>query len=455
VRGVRQALETRLEAAGVGSLKAARELLTERTANEERRTQYAAQIQNDLRDLQSARELAEKLQREREAIRQVLADSGMDQPPTVDEAKARRDQASAALLEADGRVRVAGAALAAATSAVTALEREAGIRESRIAALREELERAEHELAEQRSRRPDDELEAALVAAETTGVSLREALATVELEFASLPDNAAALAEAEHEVAGLSRELDAARLEAAGIRALLEDAGASGLHGQLVEAEQRLTAATEELQSFSRRAAAARLLFETLKARRDQARESYAGPLKECLEGLGRRIYNESFAVELSDDLRIVRRSLDGFTLDLAQISVGAREQLSVLTRLACAALVSKDGGAPLVLDDILGWADPKRLEALGPVLADAAGDSQVLLFTCSPGRFASVRPARVITLPSGEQEDRPAAGDAPGALELPAVQPPPANVAPPPALARPPQGAFDLFDPAPTHRVN
>jgi len=252
----------------------------------------------------------------------------------------------------------------------------------------------------------------------------------------------------------LTRGHSEASREEAGIRALLEDAGAAGLHGQLVEAEQRLTAVSDELAAFSRRAAAARLLFETLRARRDEARENYAGPLKDCIEALGRRVYNDSFGIELSEDLRITRRALDGIALDLAQISVGAREQLSVLTRLACAALVSQDGGAPLVLDDILGWADPKRLEALGPVLAEAAGESQVLLFTCSPERFASVSPALVISLPSGQRSERTASGET-----MPVAVQPPARVSRVPAAAaaapsRPPQGSFELFD-VPGSRVN
>ena len=71
-----------------------------------------------------------------------------------------------------------------------------------------------------------------------------------------------------------------------------------------------------------------------------------------------------------------------------------------MLTRLACAALVSSSGGAPVVLDDIFEWADPARLRALGPILAATAADSQVLLFTCTPERFATVAPARVISLP-------------------------------------------------------
>jgi uncharacterized protein YhaN len=233
--------------------------------------------------------------------------------------------------------------------------------------------------------------------------------------------------------------------ERAQIRGVLEDAGADGLHGQLTAAEQELAAAEDELEAYLKRANAARVLFEAMKRHRDAAKENYAGPLRQQIEALGKLAYGTDFGVELSDDLRVVRRTQKGITLDVAQLSTGAREQLSVLTRLACASLVSEGGGAPLVLDDIFGWADPKRLKSLGPVLARAAGNTQVLLFTCTPGRFDSVSPARVISLPSGDTYDRsedvPAAEPA-GLASAPAPKGAPAQ----PGHSRQPQAAFELF---------
>ncbi|MEO8538910.1 MAG: AAA family ATPase [bacterium] len=454
-RVAKRSLDARLGSAGVESLEDARKIFNERTANEERSKQFASQIQNDLRDLASARELGEKLHRERDAVRLVLEESLLATPPTVDEAKARREQAIATARSIDEQLRLASEALNAATSALRDLERQVEIFNARAEALKEELERNERDLEAQRNRLADDDLSAAMNEAQSTRDAARETLDLAESEFASLTDASEALQEVELELDGLTRAMTSARMEESGIRALLEDAGADGLHGQLVEAEQRLTAASEDLASFSRRAAAARLLFETLKARRDEARESYAGPLQECIERLGRRIYNDTFSVELSDDLRIVGRSLDGITLDIGQISVGAREQLSVLTRLACAALVSRDGGAPLVLDDIFGWADPRRLDALGPVLAEAAKDIQVLLFTCSPQRFATVRPARVVTMPTGKWSDRSVEGEVAtpvveGTPEKPAARRSPLATPTVPG-ARAPQGAFDLFEAAAT----
>lgn len=111
-------------------------------------------------------------------------------------------------------------------------------------------------------------------------------------------------------------------------------------------------------------------------------------------------MFGPTFEVELDGDLRVARRTLDGITLDVDQLSVGAREQLSVICRLACAYIVCSDGGgAPVVIDDALGWSDPSRLQAMGAAIAFAGRQCQVIVLTCTPGRYAHVGNAEVVRL--------------------------------------------------------
>ena len=113
-------------------------------------------------------------------------------------------------------------------------------------------------------------------------------------------------------------------------------------------------------------------------------------------------MFGPTFEVELDDDLRVARRTLDGITLEVDQLSVGAREQIGVLSRLACAAIVSPDGGgAPVVLDDALGWSDPERLARMGAAIAAAGRECQVIVLTCTPGRYSHVGNAEVVSLPA------------------------------------------------------
>jgi uncharacterized protein YhaN len=91
-----------------------------------------------------------------------------------------------------------------------------------------------------------------------------------------------------------------------------------------------------------------------------------------------------------------VRRILDGVVLDVGQLSVGAREQLGLLARLACASIVSTEGGAPVMFDDVLGHSDPDRVVAMGRALAASARDGQVIITTCAPERYESLDAVRV-----------------------------------------------------------
>ena len=75
---------------------------------------------------------------------------------------------------------------------------------------------------------------------------------------------------------------------------------------------------------------------------------------------------------------------------------------MGVVSRLACAAIVSPDGGgAPVIIDDALGWSDPDRLRNMGAAISAAGGQCQVIILTCTPGRYAHIGNATTIRLPS------------------------------------------------------
>ena len=156
-----------------------------------------------------------------------------------------------------------------------------------------------------------------------------------------------------------------------------------------------------ELERLEARAAAALLLHDTFAVRRAAARARYQAPFRERIEQLGRLVFGPSLEVTLDDDLKIQTRTLDGITVGYQQLSTGAREQLGVLSRLACAMIVSGDGGAPVIFDDTLGWTDPGRLTQMASAIALASRQCQVVVLTCSPGRFAGIGDAHVVRLPT------------------------------------------------------
>src|SRR5581483_4961052 len=183
------------------------------------------------------------------------------------------------------------------------------------------------------------------------------------------------------------------------IRTKLALMGDEGLHDKLAEAEADVEHRRRQRTRTEERAAAARRLYDTLLRCRAEARHAYVGPLRAKIESLGRVVFGDDFAVEVADDLRITRRTLGGVTLDFDQLSTGAREQLCVLARLACAALVAEDGGVPVILDDALGWSDARRLERLGAAFNVVGQQAQVIVLTCMPERYRHIGSATRVRL--------------------------------------------------------
>lgn len=137
--------------------------------------------------------------------------------------------------------------------------------------------------------------------------------------------------------------------------------GEEGLHEQLQATKSHLTHMTRENVAITRRAQAAKLLFVTMREERDVVRHAYAAPLKDKIDKLGRLIFDKSFEVQLSDDLSVASRVINGSIVPFDSLSGGTKEQISMISRLACAMLIAKDSGASLILDDVLGYTDPGR----------------------------------------------------------------------------------------------
>jgi len=176
--------------------------------------------------------------------------------------------------------------------------------------------------------------------------------------------------------------------------------GEEGIYEKLKANETYLERLIRADAALMRRALAAKLLFTTMRDERAQSRQAYVAPLKNKIEQLGEVLFNNSFNVEVDEKLRITKRTLDGITIPFTSLSSGAKEQLSLMTRLACMMLVGKEGeGAPLLLDDTLGYTDPERLKLMGAVIAEAGRHGQIIILTCMPERYSHVGEANVIRL--------------------------------------------------------
>ena len=400
----RQELDRLCALGGVGDLAASRQAAEDRRATEQDRRQATTIIEENLQDL-TAEALRGKIRGLSRGIEAYAAERP-DEPPLPGSVRdAKRVAEEAERIVAEFREQQDTCDIAATDAA--GARREAEIKEAdlkgQIQNARTAVQDAERRLVAARQGRSDADLTGALAAAQQKAEAARGALeqAKEELQIAD-PDSLEVLLHNARAAAGRADDKTRSNRERQReLRISLELQGEEGLDAGRAEAESRYHHVQSSHERTESRAQAAQLLYETFSARRAESRRRYLTPFKDRIEQFGRIVFGPTFEIELDDDLRVVRRTLDGITLEVDQLSVGAREQVGVLSRLACAAIVSPGGGgAPVVLDDALGWSDPSRLVRMGAAIATAGRECQVIVLTCTPGRYAHVGNAKVVSLP-------------------------------------------------------
>ena len=222
---------------------------------------------------------------------------------------------------------------------------------------------------------------------------------SAELAAAS-PEEAKTLgANARKAADGARQRLSEAKNELGQVTGRLQVSGEEGLAESRDVAVASCSRLEADLSRTRARSGAAKLLHDTMVSARKEAHAGYVAPLREQIEKLGRLVFGPTLRVDLDDSLAIASRTLDGVTVPFESLSGGTREQLGLLARLACAIIVATDGGAPVILDDALGYTDAGRLESMGAALARAGESCQVIVLTCIPERYRHVGGAQVVRL--------------------------------------------------------
>ena len=390
---------------GVSSLADARRKAEERQDAERQRDRALETIKQDLRDL-TPELLAQKVEGLTRGIASYPADRPQSRPlpDSLEDARRIALKAKSAFEEEQAKVGHYEENEKDAGEARQRAQIDAAVSDRQIKEARGELLEAENRLAEARRERSDDELKDTLAIEQSNADAATTALRNIKAELALQdPDSLEAkLNNAHGAKVRVQNELRKSQDHQLELRGRLKGHGEAGLHGKLNDARSDLEHLLREHEQTEARAEAARLLFETFEKRRKEAHQRYVAPFKERIEKLGRIVFGPTFEVDLDTDLRVARRTLEGITLDVDQLSTGAQEQLGVICRLACAAIVSPNGGgAPVVIDDALGWSDPSRLQTIGAAIAAAGRECQVIILTCTPGRYAHVGNATVVRLPT------------------------------------------------------
>jgi hypothetical protein len=329
----------------------------------------------------------------------LASDGGGD--PRVDVARAELEAATEAHRLARVDHEACRKAATTATSLAMQIAGAGSVLRSKLATARDEVAAAAERLVRQRESQSDDQLviQAEADAERARGVVARALLIDAELAAAGPAAVAAELAAAADRAAMLHARHDEVGGDLREVTAQLGVYGSEGREGRLDAAQTEYQHAAAQHDRMHRRAGAAQLLQSVMTRHRDQSRLRYVEPFRTEVERLGRIVFGADFEVEIDGELRVVSRTLDGRTVPFESLSGGAKEQLGIVARLASAALVAKEDGVPVVIDDALGFSDPDRLAKMGEVFDAVGGDGQVIVLTCSPERYAGIVDAQHLEL--------------------------------------------------------
>ncbi len=147
-------------------------------------------------------------------------------------------------------------------------------------------------------------------------------------------------------------------------------------------AEAEATERTDTLRATEARAAAARELVTALHAARREVQQRLVAPViaraRPYLESLlpGRRL-------RLDENWGVVGLGTGDVEEDFEVLSGGAKEQVSILVRIALAEVLGEKEPLPLLFDDCLVNTDRARLGEMLRILYRASRKQQILVFSC------------------------------------------------------------------------
>ena len=178
------------------------------------------------------------------------------------------------------------------------------------------------------------------------------------------------------------------------------------LHEEIQDAETACNRRRNDVERIERQANAVRELKSALDAARTQYHSLLIAPVRQRVDPYLQRIFPDR-TVALSEKLE-----LEGLTGKeggpdevYEALSFGAREQVSLMTRLAVAEVLSGEERLPVVLDDALVNTDLDRLNAMIGTLYQAADHLQLILLTCHEAAYDLLAPDRTFRLPALRHE--------------------------------------------------
>lgn len=298
----------------------------------------------------------------------------------------RQLQAARAELQATEAAAAAAASeLKAAQDQQAAAQRRLVELQAQLAAQQGELRRRQSLLAEARSREPDEELASALAVADAAAKAAAEELEQARRELAAAEPERLELelSMARDAYASIKKRYAELQRSARDLQIELQSLGQTGLGERRQELQGQLEQARLQAERLEREAQSLRLLREVLEDCARQASAAFLAPVLKRVQPYLRLLMPEAELL-LDNELQLVGIRRGGFDEAFDDLSIGTREQLAVITRLAFADLLHERGQpVAVVMDDALVYADDQRFQSMKLILHRAAQRYQVLILTC------------------------------------------------------------------------
>lgn len=373
-------------------------------AVEKRRALLAALEAADLAAVRARHEQAQQIAVEMQGLRSrlsALAPAGLaklreevaaQEPATVEavEITGEPEEVRAAHAQSDDNRKAARQALREAEPLQRIADEAFIAAQTDLAALRAELTQIEAALGPEdgRAERQQelsgqlDEAARKLEADRAELQKLRDSAADLESVEAALRRARSVEEAAEKEAAALRETI--AELNGL-IRALADDAVEEKWH----ETREALSAANARVAAFEKEVGVLQRLSSALESARTEASDLYLKPVITELRPLLGLLFDD-VAISFDDKTLLPRTILrNGQEEEVERLSGGMREQLSVLTRLAFARLLARDGRpTPVILDDALVYSDDDRIEKMFDALHRQSRDQQIIVFSCRQRAF-------------------------------------------------------------------
>lgn len=249
-----------------------------------------------------------------------------------------------------------------------------------------ERQHAEEALQQARLREPDEaQQQALLIAQQDRSAQEAAAQAAQQALQSARPDEVSErLQSRQRAVELIQRDMDAKRQRATFLEGELQALGQQGLgerRDELLAERERARALAERM---TKEAQALRLLVDTLQTAEREAKETFFAPVQARIQPYLSQVF-PGCTLRFSDGDFAISTLLRGEIEEpFESLSIGTREQLAILTRLAFADLLREQGQPTcIVLDDALVYADDGRFERMLRVLGRAAKQQQILILTC------------------------------------------------------------------------